>query len=57
MFLSLNISNTKIFRIVWNNYLVRVIVVVQTNLTADEYNLTLATYLVMGYFELTFMVP
>ena len=56
MFLSLNISNTKIFRIVWKNYLVRVMVIVQTNLTAGEYSVTLAMYLVMGYFELTFMI-
>jgi len=50
MFMSLSISNTKIFRIVWKNYPVRVMVMVQTNLTAGEYSLNLAMYLVMGYF-------
>jgi len=54
---TLNIPDTKIFRILWKNYPVRVMVMVQTNLTADEFSLTLATYLVMEYFELTFMVP
>jgi len=57
MSLPLNISNVKIFRIVWKNYRVRVTVVVQTNLTNGEYSLNLAAYLMMRYFELTFVVP
>lgn len=50
------LQTPNLIKIVWKNYPVRAMAMVKTNLTADGYSFTLATYLMVGYFELTVTV-